>query len=136
MPTWVMIIAPLGVLSIVALTWFLGGLKTQAITRNCVDTLFAQAEPPCSVRELYLASDAFCGLVLLGDGQLAVVCRVGDGLAWRAVGRESIREEAGAFLIRGGGPTFPDVRLKCGVDPVPHGIQATLHPREPHRAEV
>lgn len=131
-----MIIAPLGVLSIVTLTWLLGGLKSQAITRACVDMLFAQVEPPQSVRELYLASDGVCGLVLLGDGQLAVVCRVGDGLAWRAIHRESIREEAGAFRIHGGGPTFPDVRLIRGVDPVPRGIQEVLYPRKPHRVEV
>ncbi|MEO1174946.1 MAG: hypothetical protein AAFX94_23260, partial [Myxococcota bacterium] len=82
-PLWVLIVAPVGVLSIVLLTWLLGGRFDGPVTREWVVRFLLTEEPPLTVLDAFISADGRSALVLLEGSRLGVVSRVGDGLAFR-----------------------------------------------------
>ena len=129
MPIWVMIVAPTGIAAIVLLTWWLGGLYRQPITRVWLERVFANEEPPLAIREDAIGRDGRSALVLLDTDELALVTRVGDGLAWRPLGpRARVSRTSDGFFIRLRLPTFPSVTLKQSEQGLPASVRRALEP--------
>ena len=113
MPAWVLVVAPAGIATIVFLTWWFGGFTREPVTRAWLERFFSRDEPPLEIAEHSIGRDGSSALVLLVDGRLAVVCRMGAGLAWRPLGPES---------------RIPTVAIEQSLDAVPASIKQALGP--------
>ncbi|MEM6531965.1 MAG: hypothetical protein AAF654_05045 [Myxococcota bacterium] len=126
-PTWVLIVAPTGVLFVVLLTWILGGRFSEPITAAWLERFLAGEEPPERAVASYIGVDGRAALVLLNRGRLGVVARVGDGLAFRHIDCEvRVERTAEKLRIRPPGLTFPAVTMRCSDQDLPASLRAAL----------
>ncbi|MEL6545131.1 MAG: hypothetical protein AAFQ82_10935 [Myxococcota bacterium] len=129
MPAWVLLVAPTGIATIVFLTWWFGGFTREPVTRAWLERFFSADEPPLEIAEHCIGRDGSSALVLLADGRLVVVCRMGAGLAWRPLSPESrVTREQDAFRIALGLPTFPSVVFRQSLEEIPASIHEALGP--------
>lgn len=119
-PIWVMWVAPVGVLGIILLTWMLEGRSKRSITDDGIRSFLRRLEPPVRPRDSCIGADGQSALVLLEDGRLAVVCLVGDGLAFRLLEEASaVSSTPAGFEVRFPGLGFRAVIVKRTDRPLP-----------------
>ena len=126
MQTTTMIMAPLGIVAIVSLTWLFGGRRDATADEAQMRALLLAEYPDVTITDEFVTGDG-CAIFrcLRGaDGALGIVRRIGDGFAVRCFGRDETEITVGEMAVGGGAvrlrfpdPAFPPLRLKADALP-------------------
>ncbi len=121
MQTTTMIMAPLGIVAIVSLTWLFGGRRDATADEAQMRALLLAEYPDVTIADAFIAGDG-CAIFRCrrgADGALGIVRRIGDGFAVRCFGRDETEMAAvgGAVRLRFPDPAFPPLRLKADALP-------------------
>lgn len=120
MPAWVMVMAPLGVLLLVAITWWLGGWKTARLADEGAALRRLRLDmPDFQADQILLAKDGSAALLReAGSGRLVAVAANGDGFFTRDIQpaqAAAARFEDGHQSLVIDAPDFSAPRIKLPV---------------------
>ncbi len=124
MQTSTMIMAPLGIVAIVALTWLFGGRRNAAADDGRLRALLIADYPDVTIEHACATRDG-CGIFYCGNADddarfLGIVRRVGDGFSVRCFRCDEVRmtvSEDAVVKLRFPDPAFPPLRLRAEETP-------------------
>ncbi len=124
MQTSTMIMAPLGIVAIVVLTWLLGGRRDARADEGRLRALLIADYPDVKIEHAYATGDGcgifFCRKVGEDAGFLGIVRRIGDGFSVRCFRRDEVTlatTREAVVKLRFPDPAFPPLRLRVEETP-------------------
>lgn len=121
-----MIMAPLGIIAIVSLTWLLGGRRDATADEAQMRALLLAEYPDVTIADAFIAGDGSAIFRCLrgADGAIGIVRRIGDGFAVRCFGFDETEITVEKMAVGGRvvrlrfpDPAFPPLRLKTDALP-------------------
>jgi len=113
--SWQMVLAPFGVIFIIALTWLFGGLKqTPALSQTSAKDRLSQDFPDCSPVYCTLSQTGDSALLETTGGHIGLIIAKGNRLTsrlWHSGDLESVDTMDNAVIVRPRGLGTPTIHF-------------------------